>query len=35
MIPNLAPWQWLLGAFSALAIGVAKTGLPWALSLLH
>jgi hypothetical protein len=28
MIPNLAPWQWLLGAFSALAIGVAKTGLP-------
>jgi uncharacterized protein len=28
MIPNLAPWQWLLGAFSAPAIGVAKTGLP-------
>ena len=28
MIPNFAPWQWLLGIFSALAIGVAKTGLP-------
>src|SRR5262245_47609032 len=28
MIPNLAAWQWLLGAFSALVIGVAKTGLP-------
>jgi hypothetical protein len=28
MIPNLAPWQWLLGAISALAIGVAKTGMP-------
>jgi uncharacterized protein len=28
MIPNFAPWQWLLGAFSALSIGVAKTGLP-------
>jgi uncharacterized protein len=28
MIPNFAPWQWLLGACSALAIGVAKTGLP-------
>jgi len=26
--PNFAPWQWLLGACSALAIGVAKTGLP-------
>ena len=26
--PNFAPWQWLLGIFSALAIGVAKTGLP-------
>src|SRR5262249_19494182 len=22
------PWQWLLGAFSALAIGTAKTGVP-------
>src|SRR5262245_48466874 len=28
MITNFAPWQWLLGIFSALAIGVAKTGLP-------
>jgi uncharacterized protein len=28
MIPNLAAWQWLLGAFSALAIGIAKTGMP-------
>jgi uncharacterized protein len=28
MIPNLALWQWFLGAFSALAIGVAKTGMP-------
>ena len=30
MIPNFASWQWLLGTFSALAIGVAKTGLPGA-----
>src|SRR5499426_1704087 len=28
MITNFAPWQWLLGIFSAIAIGVAKTGLP-------
>jgi len=28
MIPRFATWQWLLGAFSALAIGIAKTGLP-------
>jgi uncharacterized membrane protein YfcA len=27
-LPNLAPWQWLLGAFSAFMIGVAKTGAP-------
>jgi uncharacterized membrane protein YfcA len=26
--PNLATWQWLLGAFSAFMIGVAKTGAP-------
>jgi len=28
MIPDFSAWQWLLGAFSAIAIGVAKTGLP-------
>jgi hypothetical protein len=28
MIPSFAPWQWVLGAFSAFAIGVAKTGIP-------
>src|SRR5262249_38230974 len=28
MIPNFAAWQWALGAFSALAIGIAKTGMP-------
>jgi len=28
LIPNLAPWQWLLGAISAFSIGVAKTGVP-------
>ena len=28
MIPDFAPWQWALGAFSAIAIGVAKTGMP-------
>src|SRR6266850_207408 len=28
MIPELATWQWILGMFSALAIGVAKTGMP-------
>ena len=27
-MPNLAPWQWLLGAFCAFMIGVAKTGMP-------
>jgi uncharacterized membrane protein YfcA len=28
MIPDFAPWQWLLGAFCAFAIGAAKTGVP-------
>ena len=28
MIPDLAAWKWVLGAFSAFAIGVAKTGMP-------
>jgi len=28
LIPHLASWQWLLGAFSAFAIGTAKTGVP-------
>src|SRR5437660_8531751 len=28
MIPHLEPWQWSLGVISAIAIGVAKTGLP-------
>jgi uncharacterized protein len=27
-MPQLAPWQWLLGIFSAFMIGVAKTGAP-------
>jgi hypothetical protein len=27
-MPELAPWQWLLGIFSAFMIGVAKTGAP-------
>ena len=27
-MPHLAPWQWMLGAFSAFMIGVAKTGAP-------
>lgn len=27
-MPDLAPWQWLLGIFSAFMIGVAKTGAP-------
>ena len=27
-MPYLAPWQWLLGIFSAFMIGVAKTGAP-------
>jgi uncharacterized protein len=29
-MPDLAIWQWLLGAFSAFAIGLAKTGVPGA-----
>ncbi len=28
MLPHLAVWQWLLGAFCALAVGIAKTGVP-------
>ena len=32
-MPHLALWQWLLGAFNAFAIGVAKTGVPGAGSL--
>ena len=28
MIPDLALWQWMLGAFCALSIGLAKTGMP-------
>jgi uncharacterized membrane protein YfcA len=27
-MPDFAPWQWMLGAFSAFMIGVAKTGAP-------
>ncbi|MEO8097766.1 MAG: sulfite exporter TauE/SafE family protein [Acidobacteriota bacterium] len=27
-MPELAPWQWILGVFSAFMIGVAKTGAP-------
>ena len=27
-MPDLAPWQWLLGTFCAFMIGVAKTGAP-------
>jgi uncharacterized protein len=27
-MPDLAPWQWLLGAFCAFMIGLAKTGAP-------
>ncbi len=27
-MPHLAPWQWLLGAFAAFVIGIAKTGAP-------
>lgn len=29
-MPELAPWQWITGAFCAFAIGVAKTGVPGA-----
>src|SRR5262245_57748605 len=28
MIPDFASWQWILGVISAIAIGVAKTGVP-------
>jgi uncharacterized membrane protein YfcA len=28
LMPHLAAWQWILGAFCALMIGVAKTGVP-------
>jgi len=28
MIPHLELWQWSLGVISAIAIGVAKTGMP-------
>jgi uncharacterized membrane protein YfcA len=27
-LPDLAPWQWLLGAACALGVGMAKTGVP-------
>lgn len=27
-MPPLEPWQWLVGAFSAFVVGVAKTGAP-------
>ena len=27
-MPQLEPWQWLVGVFSAFIIGVAKTGAP-------
>ena len=33
-LPDLAGWQWLLGAFSAFMIGVAKTGAPGVGSLI-
>ena len=29
-MPDLQPWQWMLGAFCALVIGIAKTALPGA-----
>jgi len=32
-MPDLAYWQWLLGAFCALLIGVAKTGVPGVFAL--
>ena len=28
MIPELAWWQWTLGACSAFFVGIAKTGVP-------
>ena len=30
MMPELSPWQWALAAASALLVGVSKTGLPGA-----
>jgi uncharacterized protein len=27
-MPHLAPWQWVLGIFTAFMVGVAKTGVP-------
>ncbi|MEI9814673.1 MAG: sulfite exporter TauE/SafE family protein [Acidobacteriota bacterium] len=27
-MPELAPWQWMLGAFVAFVVGIAKTGAP-------
>ncbi len=27
-MPQLALWQWLLGAFNAFTVGAAKSGLP-------
>ena len=32
-MPDLAAWQWLLGGFCALLIGIAKTGAPGAATL--
>ncbi len=32
-MPHLAPWQWVLGIFSGLMIGIAKTGAPGATSM--
>ncbi|HMK08794.1 MAG TPA: hypothetical protein VK449_07155, partial [Anaerolineales bacterium] len=32
-MPDLAPWQWILGGFCALLIGVGKTGAPGASTL--
>jgi uncharacterized protein len=28
VFPELAPWQWLLGMFCAMGVGLAKTGVP-------
>lgn len=28
LIPDLAPWQWIVGAVVALLVGIAKTGVP-------
>ena len=27
-LPDLAPWQWIVGAVSAVLVGIAKTGVP-------